>query len=99
MDKRKIIEFLNREFGKIKHEPAKIREFYRKHNDLIDMAVMEGGLSSVFLAGLNPEIVIGAGAVGLGALMTKWSLKEKKLYGGSFWQAGMKGKERLEEVI
>jgi hypothetical protein len=97
--KSKVIDFLNKEWEKTKGKTSRIKGFYSKHSDLIDTAVYEGGISSAIVAGLNPDIVFGAGIAGLSALFTKWGFGEKKKYGGSFWQAGMKRKERLEDVI
>jgi hypothetical protein len=99
MSKQKIINFLNREWERVKREPSKIKEFYKKHGNLIDTITYEATVGSLLLSGLNLEILFPIQIAGLGVLGGKWARAEKELYGGSVWQAGMKRRERLEEVI
>ena len=99
MDKLKTIRFLNREYEKVKGEPSKVREFYNKHKDLIDTAFMGLSISALLASGLRPELAVVVGMGEFIGLMGKWAYEEKKQLGGSIWQAGMKRKTRLEEVI
>jgi hypothetical protein len=99
MDRRRIVHYLNEEWEKVRHSPAKIHEFFTKHHGAIEDAVMFSSTAGGLLTGLNPQILI---FMGFGELAT-WSalkaIEEKKKYGGSFWDAGMNKKERLGEVI
>lgn len=95
----KAIRFLNREWEKIRGEPSKVREFYQKHKDLIDTAFVEVSVPSLLMAGLKPELAVIIGVGEFIGLMGKKAFEEKKMFGGSVWETGMKRKERLEEVI
>jgi hypothetical protein len=99
MDKLKVIRFLNREYEKIRGEPSKVREFYQKHKDLIDTAFVEVSVPSLLMAGLKPELAVIIGVGEFIGLMGKKAYEEKKMFGGSVWEAGMSKKRRLEEVI
>jgi hypothetical protein len=99
MDKLKIVRFLNREWEKIKGEPSKAREFYNRHKDLIDTAFVEVSVPSLLVAGLKPELAVVIGMGEFIGLMGKKAYEEKKMLGGSAWEAGMSRKRRLEEVI
>lgn len=99
MDKLKVVRFLNKEYEKVKGEPSKVREFYNRHRDIIDSAFAETSVLALLASGLKPELAVVIGMGEFIGLMGKWAYEEKKELGGSIWQAGMKRKERLEEVI
>jgi hypothetical protein len=66
---------------------------------LIDTAVVEVSVPSLLVAGLKPELAVIIGMGEFIGIMGKRAYEEKKMFGGSFWQAGMSKKRRLEEVI
>jgi hypothetical protein len=101
MDKRKIIEFLNKEWEKVKGEPSKIKEFYTRHRDSIDTLFVISSVPALLSSGLVPEIALMVGGGEMGVWLAKKAYEEKKSYGlGSIWETGeYESRKRLGKIL
>jgi len=96
---------MREEWEKIKHEPAKIKEFYKKHRDIIDLSATLagiGGISTLYSTGTLAE---SPSMIALAVEGMLWGGKqmyeEKRKYGlKSIWEAGEYGARRkMRDII